>query len=42
MCYAPRWAEKTARDLEGIVDFSLAHFEEMKRILDKEDPSYAD
>ncbi|EJN02698.1 class II aldolase and adducin N-terminal domain-containing protein [Herbaspirillum sp. YR522] len=35
-------AEKTARDWEGIRDFSIAHFEEMKRILDKEDPSYAD
>ncbi|WP_438390328.1 class II aldolase and adducin N-terminal domain-containing protein [Caballeronia sp. DA-9] len=35
-------AEKTARDWEGITDFSIAHFEEMKRILDKEDPSYAD
>ncbi|TDV34408.1 ribulose-5-phosphate 4-epimerase/fuculose-1-phosphate aldolase [Paraburkholderia caballeronis] len=34
-------AEKTARDWEGIRDFSLAHFEEMKRILDREDPSYA-
>ncbi|MBB2201541.1 class II aldolase and adducin N-terminal domain-containing protein [Gluconacetobacter tumulisoli] len=35
-------AEKTARDWEGIRDFSIAHFEEMKRILDHEDPSYAD
>ncbi|KAB8313711.1 hypothetical protein EH228_01295 [Erwinia endophytica] len=35
-------AEKTARDWEGISDFSIAHFEEMKRILDHEDPSYAD
>jgi ribulose-5-phosphate 4-epimerase/fuculose-1-phosphate aldolase len=35
-------AERTARDWEGIRDFSLAHFEEMKRILDKEEPSYAD
>jgi ribulose-5-phosphate 4-epimerase/fuculose-1-phosphate aldolase len=34
-------AEKTARDWEGIANFSIAHFEEMKRILDKEDPSYA-
>lgn len=39
---SPEVAEKTARDWEGIADFSLAHFEEMKRILDKEDPSYAD
>jgi ribulose-5-phosphate 4-epimerase/fuculose-1-phosphate aldolase len=35
-------AERTARDWEGIRDFSLAHFEEMKRILDKEEPSYAE
>jgi ribulose-5-phosphate 4-epimerase/fuculose-1-phosphate aldolase len=35
-------AERTAQDWEGITDFSIAHFEEMKRILDKEDPSYAD
>lgn len=35
-------AEKTAQDWEGIADFSIAHFEEMKRLLDKEDPSYAD
>lgn len=35
-------AEKTARDWEGIRDFSLAHFEEMKRILDREEPDYAD
>ncbi|WP_020205218.1 class II aldolase and adducin N-terminal domain-containing protein [Cupriavidus sp. WS] len=34
-------AEKTAQDWEGIRDFSVAHFEEMKRILDREDPSYA-
>lgn len=38
----PEIAEKTARDWEGIKDFSIAHFEEMKKILDKEDPSYAD
>lgn len=35
-------AEKTALDWEDIADFSIAHFEEMKRLLDKEDPSYAD
>lgn len=35
-------AEKTAQDWEGIRDFSVAHFEEMKLILDREDPSYAD
>ena len=34
-------AEKTAQDWEQITDFSKAHFEEMKRILDAEDPSYA-
>ncbi len=33
-------AERTARDWEGIRDFSIAHFEEMKRILDVEEPSY--
>nr|WP_036619950.1 class II aldolase and adducin N-terminal domain-containing protein [Pantoea sp. GM01] len=35
-------AEKTAQDWEGIRDFSLAHFNEMKRILDREEPDYAD
>lgn len=35
-------AEKTARDWEGFRDFSLAHFAEMKRILDREEPDYAD
>lgn len=35
-------AEKTAQDWEGIRDFSIAHFEEMKLCLDREDPSYAD
>ncbi len=35
-------AERTARDWEGIADFSIAHFEEMKLILDGEDPSYRD
>jgi ribulose-5-phosphate 4-epimerase/fuculose-1-phosphate aldolase len=35
-------AEATARDWEGIVDFSIAHFEEMKTILDAEDPTYHD
>ncbi|MDI9219692.1 class II aldolase and adducin N-terminal domain-containing protein [Pantoea sp. EA-12] len=34
-------AEKTAQDWEGIRDFSIAHFEEMKRILDREEPDYA-
>lgn len=35
-------AEKTARDWEGFRDFSIAHFDEMKRILDVEEPSYRD
>lgn len=35
-------AEKTARDWEGIRDFSIAHFDEMKRILDREEPDYAE
>lgn len=34
-------AEATAQDWEQLSDFSTAHFEEMKRILDDEDPSYA-
>jgi ribulose-5-phosphate 4-epimerase/fuculose-1-phosphate aldolase len=34
-------AEKTAQDWEQLTDFSIAHFDEMKRILDAEDPSYA-
>jgi ribulose-5-phosphate 4-epimerase/fuculose-1-phosphate aldolase len=34
-------AESTAQDWEQITDFSIAHFEEMKCILDDEDPSYA-
>jgi ribulose-5-phosphate 4-epimerase/fuculose-1-phosphate aldolase len=34
-------AERTAQDWEQITDFSKAHFEEMKSILDAEDPSYA-
>lgn len=34
-------AERTAQDWEKISDFSITHFEEMKRILDTEDPSYA-
>jgi ribulose-5-phosphate 4-epimerase/fuculose-1-phosphate aldolase len=33
-------AESTAQDWEQITDFSIAHFEEMKCILDAEDPSY--
>lgn len=34
-------AETTAQDWEKITDFSIAHFDEMKRVLDAEDPSYA-
>jgi len=35
-------AEKTARGWEGYKEMALSHFEEMKRILDRKDPSYAD
>lgn len=35
-------AEQTAEDWEGITDFSIRHFEEMKLILDKECPDYRD
>lgn len=35
-------AERTARDWEKIRDFSIRHFEEMKLILDREEPDYAD
>ena len=35
-------AEKTAKDWEKIDDYSQAHFEEMKMILMKEDPSFID
>lgn len=35
-------AERTARDWEKITDFSIRHFEEMKLILDKEEPDYAE
>jgi len=38
----PEVAEKTARDWESLRGFSQAHFDEMKRLLDREDPSYAD
>jgi ribulose-5-phosphate 4-epimerase/fuculose-1-phosphate aldolase len=34
-------AERTAHDWEGLTDFSEAHFAEMKKLLDAEDPSYA-
>ncbi|MFT9297983.1 MAG: class II aldolase/adducin family protein, partial [Gluconobacter sp.] len=35
-------AERTARDWEKIRDFSIRHFEEMKLILDREEPDYAE
>lgn len=35
-------AEQTALDWEGIKDFSIAHFEEMKLVLDAECPDYRD
>ncbi|SDF33337.1 Ribulose-5-phosphate 4-epimerase/Fuculose-1-phosphate aldolase [Salipiger thiooxidans] len=35
-------AEQTAIDWEGIKDFSIAHFEEMKLVLDAECPDYRD
>jgi hypothetical protein len=38
----PAVAEKTAQEWEADREQFLAHFEEMKRILDSQDPSYAD
>jgi ribulose-5-phosphate 4-epimerase/fuculose-1-phosphate aldolase len=35
-------AEKTAQDWDKFTDSTAVHFEEMKRILDKIDPSYAE
>jgi ribulose-5-phosphate 4-epimerase/fuculose-1-phosphate aldolase len=35
-------AEKTARGWESYKEMALSHFAEMKRILDRKDPSYAD
>ncbi|GBR38663.1 class II aldolase and adducin N-terminal domain-containing protein [Gluconobacter kondonii] len=35
-------AERTAQDWEKIRDFSIRHFEEMKLILDREEPDYAE
>lgn len=35
-------AEQTARDWEGIVNFSIRHFDEMKLLLDAESPGYRD
>jgi ribulose-5-phosphate 4-epimerase/fuculose-1-phosphate aldolase len=37
----PGAAEQTARDWERCQPYGRAHFEEMKRVLDDEDPSYA-
>lgn len=39
---SPEVAERTARGWEDYRDAAFAHFEEMKRILDAKDPSYAD
>jgi ribulose-5-phosphate 4-epimerase/fuculose-1-phosphate aldolase len=38
---APALAERTARDWEDYADSARVHFEEMKLILDREEPSYA-
>jgi ribulose-5-phosphate 4-epimerase/fuculose-1-phosphate aldolase len=35
-------AEKTARDWDGYADSASVHFDEMKKVLDRKDPSYAD
>jgi ribulose-5-phosphate 4-epimerase/fuculose-1-phosphate aldolase len=35
-------AERTARDWDLYSDSALAHFEEMKKVLDRKDPSYAE
>jgi ribulose-5-phosphate 4-epimerase/fuculose-1-phosphate aldolase len=34
-------AEQTARDWDLYTDSAFAHFEEMKKVLDRKDPSYA-
>lgn len=39
---SPDIAESTAKDWESFADGELAHFAEMKRVLDRIDPSYAD
>ena len=39
---SPSVAEKTAQEWEGDREQFLAHFDEMKQILDETDPSYAD
>jgi ribulose-5-phosphate 4-epimerase/fuculose-1-phosphate aldolase len=35
-------AERTARDWDRYSDSAFAHFEEMKKVLDRKDPSYAE
>jgi ribulose-5-phosphate 4-epimerase/fuculose-1-phosphate aldolase len=35
-------AEKTARDWDLYADSALVHFDEMKKVLDRKDPSYAE
>lgn len=35
-------AEQTARDWDLYTDSAFAHFDEMKKVLDRKDPSYAD
>ena len=37
---SPELAEKTARDWDDYKDSCFAHFEHLKRQLDKKDPSY--
>jgi ribulose-5-phosphate 4-epimerase/fuculose-1-phosphate aldolase len=39
---SPELAEKTARGWDTYKDMAFPHFEEMKRLLDRKDPSYAD
>ena len=34
-------AERTAQDWESYAPMQFAHFEEMKRLLDREEPDYA-
>jgi ribulose-5-phosphate 4-epimerase/fuculose-1-phosphate aldolase len=35
-------AERTARDWDLYADSAFVHFEEMKKVLDSKDPSYAE
>ena len=35
-------AERTARDWDLYADSAFVHFEEMKKVLDRKDPSYAE